>query len=58
MRFLIGTDGVAVLEMEKETVFDAENFKCILATQYGICPSEIDVDFIQREDVEPKGEEK
>ena len=56
MRFMIGTNVVAVLEMEKETVFDAEGFKCILASQYGVSPDEIDVDFIQREDKEPVGE--
>ena len=56
MRFMIGSEVIAVLHMEKDTIFDAEGFKCILATQYGICPDEIDVDFIQQEEKEPAGE--
>jgi hypothetical protein len=45
MVFKIGTEVVASLEMENQTIFDTENFKCILAIQYNIPPEDIDVYF-------------
>ena len=45
MIFKIGFEVVASLEMEDQTIFDTENFKCILAVQYNVSPDDIDVHF-------------
>jgi hypothetical protein len=47
--FKIGFEVVASLEMEDQTIFDAENFKCILAIQYNVSPDDIDVHFEKKE---------
>ena len=56
MVFKIGFDIVASLEMDNQTIFDTENFKCILATQYDVSPEEIDVSFEVKEVLDPIGE--
>lgn len=56
MVFKIGSEVVASLEMEGQTIFDAENFKCILAIQYNVSPEDIDVYFEAKEVKEPVGD--
>lgn len=51
--FKIGFDTIASLELDKQTIFDVENFKSILASQYNVCPDEIDVSQTQKEKKEP-----
>jgi len=54
--FKIGEETVASLEADVTTIFDTENFKCILAMQYAIDPDEIEVSFSLENVVEPMGE--
>ncbi len=51
--FKVGSEVVASLEVEKETIFDMENFKCIMASQYNVCPDDIEVSHIKKEKSEP-----
>ncbi len=51
--FKIGSEVIASLEMDNQTIFDAENFKCIMASQYNVSPDEIDVSYTQQEKKEP-----
>ena len=51
--FKIGFDTIASLELDKQTIFDVENFKSILASQHNVCPDDIDVSQIQKEKKEP-----
>ena len=51
--FKIGLEVVASLEVEKETIFDIENFKCIMASQYNVSLDEIEVSHIKKEKSEP-----
>jgi predicted nucleic-acid-binding Zn-ribbon protein len=51
--FKIGEMVVASLEVEKETIFDIENFKCIMASQYNVSLDEIEVSYTKKEKEEP-----
>jgi len=51
--FKIGLDTVASLEIDSQTIFDIEQFKTILASQYNVSSDEIDVSHIQKENKEP-----
>jgi predicted nucleic-acid-binding Zn-ribbon protein len=51
--FKIGFDVIASLEVEEQTIFDMENFKCIMASQYNVSPDEIEVSHTKKEKKEP-----
>ena len=51
--FKIGSEVIASLEMEEQTIFDTENFKCIMASQYNVSLDEIEVSHIKKEKSEP-----
>jgi len=53
LQFKIDQEVIASLEIESQTIFDVENFKCILACQYNISPEEIDAEFLTTEVFEP-----
>jgi predicted nucleic-acid-binding Zn-ribbon protein len=54
--FKIHQEVIASLEIDNQTIFDTENFKCILAVQYNIAPEDIDVEFSSKEVFEPKSD--
>ena len=56
LQFKIDQEVIASLEIESQTIFDVENFKCILACQYNISPEEIYAEFITTEVFEPNSE--